>query len=94
MRMVLVVTIMYALASVASIVMYYLDKRAARLGRWRVRERTLHLIALCGGWPGALLAQRWFRHKTLDRSFRRVFFGIVALHVFAWATALRLIVMR
>lgn len=88
MRVLLVVLLVYAAASLASIVMYFLDKRAARLGRWRVREKTLHAIALCGGWPGALLAQRWFRHKTVDRSFRRVFFGIVALHAALWATVL------
>ncbi len=40
---------------------YWLDKFAARTGRWRTAERTLHLFGLVGGWPGALVAQRVFR---------------------------------
>ena len=41
-----------------------LDKRRARKGRWRIRERTLFLSALLGGSPGALLGMWTFRHKT------------------------------
>ena len=32
-------------------------------------ERTLHLLALLGGWPGAILARRRFRHKTMKVPF-------------------------
>ncbi|HJV36229.1 MAG TPA: DUF1294 domain-containing protein [Geomonas sp.] len=63
----------YLLASVVSFLSYALDKSAAKSGRWRTRESTLHLLALVGGWPGALLAQQVLRHKTRKRSFQVLF---------------------
>lgn len=63
----------YLLMSLVTCVVYARDKSAARARRRRVRERTLHLLALAGGWPGALCAQRWLRHKTRKASFRAVF---------------------
>lgn len=46
------------------------DKRQARRGGKRVRERTLLLSAvLCGG-PGAFLGMELFRHKTRHLRFR------------------------
>ncbi|MGD9578618.1 MAG: DUF1294 domain-containing protein, partial [Syntrophorhabdus sp.] len=35
-----------------------MDKSAARNERWRTQESRLHLFALIGGWPGALVAQK------------------------------------
>ncbi len=70
----------YAVASVLAFVMYLWDKTSAESGRWRTPENTLHLFALIGGWPGALLAQRKYRHKTRKVSFRRVFWMTVALN--------------
>lgn len=54
-------------------VLYGWDKRQARLERWRVSEKTLHGIALLGGWPGAFLGQQMFRHKTQKTPFRVMF---------------------
>ncbi|MCE7524423.1 DUF1294 domain-containing protein [Alloalcanivorax xenomutans] len=34
-----------------------------------------------GGWPGALLAQRVFRHKTRKTSFQVVFYLVVAANL-------------
>ena len=67
--------------SVACFIAYGLDKRQATNGGRRVSERTLHLTAFLGGWPGALMAQRHFRHKTQKATFRIVFWIVVVLHV-------------
>ncbi|QDT56003.1 Cold shock-like protein CspE [Caulifigura coniformis] len=75
-------------ASLAAFVVYYQDKLAARLGRWRTPESTLHLLALIGGWPGALLAQRLLRHKSSKVSFLVVFWGTVILSCAAHAWCL------
>jgi uncharacterized membrane protein YsdA (DUF1294 family) len=71
---------LYLAASAASIVAYAVDKSAARHGRWRVSENTLHLLALIGGWPGALVAQRVFRHKSRKPSFQATFLLTVVLN--------------
>jgi uncharacterized membrane protein YsdA (DUF1294 family) len=72
--------VMVLVMSLISFVAYGLDKRQAIRDGRRVPERTLHVMALLGGWPGALLAQRQFRHKTQKRSFRIVFWFVVLLH--------------
>ncbi|MCG2576578.1 DUF1294 domain-containing protein [Dechloromonas sp. XY25] len=69
---------LYAGASGVAFIAYWMDKSAARAGRWRTPESTLHLLSLIGGWPGALLAQRRLRHKSAKLSFQIAF----------WATAL------
>ncbi len=56
---------------------YGIDKWQARRDGRRISEATLHLLALCGGSPGAAFGQIVFRHKTSKPSFRRVFFAIV-----------------
>ena len=84
-----VVAPVYGLLSVLSFWMYGADKSAARSGSWRVSEMTLHLAALAGGWPGALVARRVFRHKTTKQPFVTVFWVTVTANVLAlaWTTA-------
>lgn len=71
----------YAATSLTCFVAYALDKSAARHGAWRTPERTLLVLGLVGGWPGALLAQQWLRHKTGKRSFQQLFWATVAANV-------------
>lgn len=71
---------LYVAASVITFAAYALDKAAARKDLWRTQESTLHLFALAGGWPGALVAQKLLRHKTKKLSFRIVFWITVALN--------------
>jgi uncharacterized membrane protein YsdA (DUF1294 family) len=75
----------YFLMSTLTFAAYGLDKQSAREGTWRTREQSLHLMALCGGWPGALTAQGWLRHKTRKESFRATFWMTVILNLAALA---------
>ena len=78
----------YAGMSLVTIWAYSRDKRAAQSGAWRTREVRLHLLELLGGWPGAFLAQRFFRHKSRKMSYQIVFWLIVAAHGVFWYYAL------
>jgi uncharacterized membrane protein YsdA (DUF1294 family) len=73
--------IVVAIMSLASFIAYGVDKRQAANGGRRVSESTLHLMAFLGGWPGAWIGQRQFRHKTQKLTFRILFWMVVVLHV-------------
>ena len=71
--------IYYLLAvNVLTFIIYGLDKRKARQGRWRVPEATLLGLAAVGGSVGAWLAMRLFHHKTQKKKFR---YGVPVLFV-------------
>lgn len=55
--------------NVLTFALFGLDKARAVQGGWRIPERTLLMFAFLGGWPGAKVAQRRFRHKTRKRPF-------------------------
>jgi len=74
----------YAVMSVITLLVYAWDKRAAGGRRRRRPESTLHLLALLGGWPGALLGQRLFKHKRQKLSFFAITWLIAAAHLAAW----------
>jgi uncharacterized membrane protein YsdA (DUF1294 family) len=74
------VLLFYLLASMVCFAAYALDKSAARAGTRRTPERTLLLLGLAGGWPGAVLAQQWLRHKTRKQPFQSLFWLTVAAH--------------
>ena len=65
---------------------YAVDKAAAQQGGWRTRESTLHLLAVLGGWPGALLARQVWRHKTTKQPFVTVLWVTVVLNGVALAS--------
>lgn len=76
----LLVLWLYCSASVITFAVYGLDKSAAKNDRWRTQETTLHLLALIGGWPGALVAQKLLRHKSKKAEFQTVFWVTVVLN--------------
>jgi uncharacterized membrane protein YsdA (DUF1294 family) len=79
----------YGVLSLTLFVMYGVDKAAARRGGRRTPEIALHLFSVAGGWPGALVAQRVFRHKTRKTSFQTIFWCTVIANcaAFAWLWA-------
>lgn len=78
----------YLLLSLLCFVVYFYDKQAAIQRRSRVAEKNLLLLSLFGGWPGALLAHKFLRHKSVKRRFLRWFFLMLVLH---WLLLLALI---
>ena len=77
----LFIAAVYLGASSIAFFVYKKDKLAAQQNTWRTPESTLHFLALAGGWPGALLAQQYIRHKCTKLEFRIVFWGTVILNV-------------
>jgi len=77
---------LYLAASAFTFLVYAKDKWAARSGRWRTKESTLHTLALIGGWPGALIAQQMLRHKSRKDAFQFMFWTMVVFNcaAFGW----------
>lgn len=71
----------YVVVSLVSFLAYGGDKRAAQSGRWRTPESTLHMLDLFCGWPGGLMAQKVFRHKSSKGEFQVMFWITVLLNV-------------
>src|SRR5690554_460515 len=85
-RMPVAIAGFYLTLSLITFGLYGLDKSAARKGQWRIAEARLHLLQVAGGWPGALLAQQWFRHKTRKQPFQFIFWCTVLVNcgVLVW----------
>lgn len=65
--------------NVVALLLYGFDKRQAIVGGTRIPEAALHIVALLGGSPGALLGQELFRHKTRKYAFRLALLAIFLL---------------
>ena len=76
----------YLVTSILSFVVYAADKKAATAGGWRISESSLLALGIIGGWPGAIVGQQLFRHKTRKAEFRSVFWGTVILNIVAFVT--------
>ncbi|TFW15719.1 DUF1294 domain-containing protein [Massilia arenosa] len=64
------IALAYGVMSVLCFIVYAFDKQAAqRKGARRTPERTLLLLGFLCGWPGAVLAQHWLRHKSAKLAF-------------------------
>lgn len=68
------------LLNLATFFAYWHDKYAAQNGHWRIKEDTLHLWSLAGGWGGAWVAQQVLRHKSVKASFRGTYWSTVTIH--------------
>ena len=70
----------FALISLTGFLIHRSDKRRAQAGEWRIPESTLHLVELLGGWPGAFLAMRRYRHKISKGSYQIIFWFVVLFY--------------
>lgn len=73
----------YSILSLYTFVLYGIDKRRAVQGKYRIPEYRLLLPALLGGWAGAYLGSRMFRHKTAKKRFVVLFRLTVSGNVLA-----------
>ena len=68
--------------SVVAFLFYGYDKhQSAKEGAWRVPEIVLHLLSLAGGFVGAFLGRRYYRHKTQKIVFILVIILSALLHI-------------
>lgn len=81
----LLVLEIYLLASSCTLIAYWLDKTAVKRSHRRTPEKTLHLLALIGGWPGAIIGQKLFHHKSKKLSFQVIFWATIILNCAASA---------
>lgn len=56
--------------NILSFIQFGLDKYCARANWRRIPEKTLVITAFLGGYIGAKLGQKAFRHKTRKEPFR------------------------
>lgn len=75
----------YAVVSMVTLGVFAIDKRLARMGARRISERTLHALALLGGWPGTFAAFVIVRHKNRMPAFVAITVAIALVHGAAWA---------
>lgn len=83
-KLALIFALVTVVMSLITFIAFAIDKRRAMNGGWRIRESTLHLMELLGGWPGAVLAMMVVRHKTRDPSYRTIHNLVIGLHVVIW----------
>ena len=80
-RLPIAVPLYYAVVSLVTYLAYRRDKEAAIKRRRRTAEKDLHFLELFGGWPGALIAQRWVRHKSQKATFQVEFYLATAVNL-------------
>ncbi len=72
-----------AAANAAAFAAFFIDKRRAENGGWRISEKTLLVLAFYGGSLGALIGQQALCHKTSKQPFRARLCAIAFFHVAA-----------
>ena len=74
----------YGIFSILVMFLYGKDKANAATRQSRIPEHYLHILELLGGWPGSLIAQNDFRHKTRQSVYLWILRGIIAIHLMVW----------
>ena len=69
------------LINLVSLLVFAWDKHCARRGGWRVKERTLLLLAALGGSIGIVAGQKMLRHKTRKQPFKARLAAIVIIQI-------------
>ena len=82
-----IIGIYYICINIIAFILYGLDKKYAREGRWRISEKTLLGIAMVGGAAGAWIGMQTFRHKTKHMLFRTLVPLFAVVHMWIIVSA-------
>lgn len=72
---------LYCVMSVFTFIVYGIDKYKAKHDKVRVPESTLHIYSVLGGWPGAMIGQHVFRHKTVKQPFKKYLYISIVVNL-------------
>lgn len=64
------ILVIFIVMNMISFFMMKVDKQKAIKRQYRIRERTLWIVALLGGAIGSTIGMNTYRHKTKHFSFR------------------------
>lgn len=64
-----IISIIISISTPVTFIMYGVDKFKAEFNKWRIREKTLLILGLCGGAYGAIVGMLFFRHKIRKSYF-------------------------
>lgn len=73
-----ILVVAYLIMNIVGFVIMWEDKKRAKKHEYRIRERTLWLVALFGGAVGTTAGMQIFRHKTKHLSFK-IGFPVLAI---------------
>jgi uncharacterized membrane protein YsdA (DUF1294 family) len=62
--------IYFILINLIAFMMYGIDKRKAKMNKWRIKESSLLTLSLIGGGLGSMFAMQIFHHKTNKNKFK------------------------
>ena len=75
------ISIYILIINVITFLIMWFDKHEAKIGDWRVPERTLFLLVLLGGGIGGIAGMYVFRHKTRKWYFKIGFPAILIMQI-------------
>eukprot|EP01112_Ceratiomyxa_fruticulosa_P019005 TRINITY_DN6151_c0_g1_i1.p1 TRINITY_DN6151_c0_g1~~TRINITY_DN6151_c0_g1_i1.p1 ORF type:complete len:156 (-),score=33.76 TRINITY_DN6151_c0_g1_i1:207-674(-) len=81
----------FGAVNAGSAAIFWYDKQQAIKHQWRVRESTLQLTALFGGWIGGFWAMQMFKHKRSKPPFLKWYYAAVGGNVALIGTGIYLL---
>ncbi len=75
-----ILVIYYLIVNIVAFALMGIDKKKAIKDKWRIKENTLFISALIGGFVGYYVGMHKFHHKTSKMKFHACFYGSLILH--------------
>ncbi len=71
----------YLIVNIVAFALMGIDKKKAENNKWRIKENTLFISALIGGFVGYYIGMYKFHHKTSKLKFHACFYISVLIHI-------------